>query len=144
MIRNKKLVQLGGMTGLNTQFNPVVLRGKEDHPGEFSKKSDRRIKRGDLNGGLHGFSVKQFRDGPLSNQLTSIDYRHPRRHQLDFRKEVGGEEDGHLFLVGELLDQPPDFFHSLWVESRGRFVKNDQFWFGQQGLSDSEAWLHSV
>jgi hypothetical protein len=45
MIRNKKLVQLGSMAGLNTQFDLAVLDGKELHPGEFPEKFGCRVKR---------------------------------------------------------------------------------------------------
>ncbi len=84
LIRYQKTVQLGSVTGLQTQFDLTVLGGEDLHPGQLAEEFDRRIKGQDLDGLLHRFFVQELRDRSLSNQLTPVDDRHPRGNEFHF------------------------------------------------------------
>ncbi|CDN42774.1 hypothetical protein BN871_BX_00060 [Paenibacillus sp. P22] len=81
-------------------------------------------------------------DAVLVDQAAAADDAHLRRHQLDLREQMAGEQDRHSPLAGQAFDQLAHFLDARRIEAVGRLVENEQPRVAEQRSRDAEPLLH--
>jgi hypothetical protein len=63
--------------------------------------------------------------------------------KFDLVEQMAGHNYGTPGAVSQLTDQVTDFHHSLWVQSRGWFVQQEQVRIAEEGGGYAQALPHS-